>query len=178
MNLPENIRTDRIELRPFLRVDGPAVLAYSRDPDWAEYQQTAPASEQEAEQVVAEILERDWTSQPAWAITRWGNVIGLVSLVFSAEHRLALLGYGIHADHRGQGLTGEAIGAVLDEAFAVYGQLTKVTAHTDARNRSSSRLLEKLGFTHEGTVRLSAVTSKGELVDDAIYGLLRSEWRR
>jgi RimJ/RimL family protein N-acetyltransferase len=37
-------------------------------------------------------------------------------------------------------------------------------------------LLEKLGFTHEGTVRSGGVTAKGELVDGAIYGLLRSEW--
>ncbi len=75
------------------------------------------------------------------------------------------------------GLTGEAIQAVLTEAFTAYEQLTKVTANTDARNHSSSRLLEKLGFTHEGTLRSGGVTAKGELVDGAIYGLLRSEWR-
>jgi RimJ/RimL family protein N-acetyltransferase len=78
-----------------------------------------------------------------------GEVVGLVSLVFEADHRIALLGYGIHKDYRGIGLTGEAVRAVLTEAFAVYQQLTKVTVNTDARNHSSSRLLEKLGFQHE-----------------------------
>ncbi len=177
MGLPETIRTDRLELRPFSLSDGPAVFAYSQDSDWAEYQQTTPSSEREAERVVAEMFLRDWANQPAWAITRSGGVVGLVSLVFSAEHRIALLGYGIHKDHRGLGLTGEAIQAVLTEAFAAYGQLTKVTANTDARNHSSSRLLEKLGFTHEGTLRSGGVTATGELVDGAIYGLLRSEWQ-
>ncbi len=177
MGLPEIIRTDRLELRPFSLSDGPAVFAYSQDSDWAEYQQTTPSSEREAERVVAELFLRDWENQPAWAITRSGGVVGLVSLVFSAEHRIALLGYGIHKDHRGLGLTGEAIRAVLTEAFAVHEQLTKVTANTDARNQSSSRLLEKLGFTHEGTLRSGGVTAKGELVDGAIYGLLRSEWQ-
>lgn len=176
MSLPETIRTARLELRPFSLSDGPAVLAYSQDPDWAEYQQTIPASEREAERVVAQLLLRDWEDQPAWAITRSGQVVGLVSLVFSAEHRIGLLGYGIHRDHRGLGLTGEAIEAVLGEAFTAYERLTKVTANTDARNHSSSRLLEKLGFTHEGTVRSGGVSAKGELVDGAIYGLLRSEW--
>jgi RimJ/RimL family protein N-acetyltransferase len=38
-------------------------------------------------------------------------------------------------------------------------------------------LLEKLGFTHEGTLRAGGLTAKGELVDGAIYGLLRSEWQ-
>ena len=177
MGLPENIRTDRLELRPFSLSDGRAVFAYSRGSDWAEYQQTTPSSEREADRVVAELLLRDWENQPAWAITRSGEVVGLVSLAFSADHRIALLGYGIHTGHRGLGLTGEAVQAVLAKAFGVYRQLSRVAANTDARNRSSIRLLEKLGFGHEGTLRSGAVTAKGELVDGAIYGLLRSEWK-
>lgn len=177
VGLPEIIRTERLELRPFSLADGPAVFAYSQDPDWAEYQQTTPSSEREAERLVAQLLLRPWEDQPAWAIARSGAVVGLVSLVFSAEHRIALLGYGIHEDHRGLGLTGEAVRAVLAEAFAVHRQLAKVTAHTDARNHSSSRLLEKLGFTREGTVRSGGVAANGALVDAAIYGLLRSEWQ-
>jgi [ribosomal protein S5]-alanine N-acetyltransferase len=176
VGLPETFRTDRLGLRRFSMSDGPAVLEFSQDADWAEYQQTVPSSEREAERAVAQLLLRDWEDQPAWAITRSGEVVGLVTLVFSADHRIALLGYGIHRDHRGQGLTGEAVEAVLDAAFAAHARLARVTANTAVRNRSSSRLLEKLGFTHEGTVRSGGVSVKGELVDGAIYGLLRSEW--
>jgi [ribosomal protein S5]-alanine N-acetyltransferase len=176
VGLPEIIRTDRIELRPFAPSDAPAVFAFSNDADWAEYQQTIPSSEREAERVVAQLILRDWEDQPAWAIARSGAVIGLVSLAFTARHRIALLGYGIHKDHRGQGLTGDAIRAVLTEAFAGYEQLTRVAASTDARNRSSTRLLEKLGFTHEGTLRSGGVSAEQNLVDAATYGLLRSEW--
>jgi ribosomal-protein-alanine N-acetyltransferase len=174
--LPETIRTARLMLRPFSLHDGPAVLEYSRDSDWTEYQQTTPSSEREAARVVADLLRRDWHSQPAWAITRSGVVVGLVSLAFSAQHRIALLGYGIHKDHRGLGLTEEAVRAVLGEAFAVHQGLTRITANTDARNHPSIHLLEKLGFTREGTLRLGGVTAKGDLVDGAIYGLLRSDW--
>jgi RimJ/RimL family protein N-acetyltransferase len=176
VTLPPTIRTDRLELRPFRLPDGPAVFAYSRDSDWAEYQQTTPSSEREAERVVAEMLLRDWEDQPAYAIVRSGEVVGLVSLAFNAGHRIAVLGYGIRKDHRGLGLTGEAIRAVLAEAFTSYPQLTRVAANTDARNHASIRLLERLGFTHEGTLRSGGVTAKGELVDGAIYALLRSEW--
>jgi RimJ/RimL family protein N-acetyltransferase len=176
LGLPETIRTERLELRLFSPSDAPAVFAYSQDSDWAEYQQTVPSSRREAERVVAELLLRDWENEPAWAITRSGVVVGLVSLAFSAAHRMAVLGYGIHKEHRGLDLTGEAIRAVLSEAFAAHRELTRVTANTDARNRSSIRLLEKLGFTREGTLRLGGVSAKGELVDGAIYGLLRSEW--
>lgn len=174
--LSETIRTERLDLRPFALSDGPAIFAYSRDPDWMEYQQTTPASEREAERILAEFLLRDRKSQPTWAIERSGEVIGLVTLAFSAEHRMALLGYGIHASHRRLGLAGEAVGAVLSKAFAEYPELTRVAANTDARNHGSIRLLEKLGFAREGTLRLGGVTAKGELVDGALYGLLRSEW--
>lgn len=177
MGLPEIIRTDRLELRPFSLSDGPAIFAYSRDPDWAEYQQTTPSSEGEAERVVAGMLLRDWEDRPAWAITRTSEAIGVATLEFTAHHRIALLGYGIHEDHRGLGLTGEAVRAVLAEAFVHYEQLTRVAANTDARNLRSTRLLEKLGFSHEGTLRSGGVSAKGDLVDGAIYGLLRSEWQ-
>ena len=70
----------------------------------------------------------------------------------------------------------EAVDAVLAEAFAIP-RLARITAHTDARNHPSSRLLEKLGFVREGTLRSGGVTAQGELVDAAIYGLLRSERR-
>lgn len=113
MSLRKSIRTDRLDLRPFSLSDGPAVFAYSQDSDWAEYQQTTPSTEREAERVVAELFLRDWDDRPVWAITRSSGVVGLVSLIFQADHRIAVLGYGIHKDHRGLGLTGEAVEAVL-----------------------------------------------------------------
>lgn len=177
MSLPPTIRTARVELRPFSLLDGPAVFAYSRDSDWARFQQTTPSSEREADRVVAEMVLRDWENQPVYALAYSGEVVGLVSLVFTHEHRLALLGFGIHKGYRGLGLTGEAIRAVIGEAFLLYPQLMRVSANTDARNHASHRLLEKLGFSHEGTLRSGGVTAEGDLVDGSIYGLLRSEWQ-
>lgn len=175
--VPDSLETERLTLRPFAPGDGPAILAYSQDPLWAQYQQTTPANETEAERVLADLRARFWDSEPAWAVTRAGDVIGLVSLIFSAGHRMALLGYGIHSAHRGLGLIGEAIRAVLDAAFDALPTLTRVSANTDARNESSCRVLTKLGFRHEGTLRSGAMTARGELVDGVIYGLLRSDWQ-
>jgi ribosomal-protein-alanine N-acetyltransferase len=175
MALRDRLRTERLELRPYSLADAPAVLAYSQDPDWQRFQQTAPATEAEAERAVAALLLRDRAEQPAWAIVRGGAVVGIVSLVFHAGHRVADLGYGIHADHRGIGLTGEAVAAVLAEAFASLPQLVRVAAQMNPRNARSARMLSRLGFVHEGTLR-SAVTAKGELADAAVYGLLRSDW--
>jgi aminoglycoside 6'-N-acetyltransferase len=175
--LPVTLETTRLTLRRFAPGDGPAILAYSRDPLWTKYQQTTPATERQAGRMLAALRARSWENEPAWAITRSGDVVGIVSLIFSAGHRIALLGYGIHSAHRGLGLVGEAIRAVLDSAFSALPSLARVSANTDARNESSCRVLTKLGFQHEGTLRSGAVTARGELVDGVVYGLLRAEWQ-
>jgi [ribosomal protein S5]-alanine N-acetyltransferase len=64
---------------------------------------------------------------------------------------------------------------VLNAAFAEYAQLQRVHAQTDVRNVRSRRLLTKLGFMHEGALR-DEPGRGGELVDGAIYRLLREAW--
>ncbi len=115
-------------------------------------------------------------SQPNWAVILNGKVVGVVSLTFEQSHRIAVIGYGVHGAVRGQGLSGEASKAVVDAAFSSYPGLQKIRAHTNAKNVASMRVLEKLDFLREGILR-SNQYDKGEFIDEAIYGLLRSEWR-
>ncbi len=101
--------------------------------------------------------------------------MGVVSLTFEQDHKIAVIGYGVHGQLRGQGFTTEAAQAVIRLAFDRVPQLERLRAHTDSENSGSIRVLEKLGFTHEGTLRKNQFV-KGRLVDEAIYGLLREEW--
>ncbi len=170
--------TERLKLRPFTRADGSAVFDYwNSDPNWARFNDTVPAeyTETDAEKFVAELMSRDRESQPNWAVTLGGKVIGVVSLKFEQSHRIAAIGYGVHGAVRGQGLSCEAAKAVVEAAFGTYPRLWKIRAHTDAKNVASMRVLEKLGFLREGILR-SNQYAKGEFVDEAIYGLLRKEW--
>ncbi len=54
--------------------------------------------------------------------------------------------------------------------------LNRVQAETDTRNVASARVLEKLGFVREGTLREDCVVN-GEVSDSWVYGLIRREWR-
>jgi len=99
----------------------------------------------------------------------------VVSLTFEQNHRISVIGYGIHGDLKGRGLSAEASSAVLECAFDCYPQLQKVRAHTDAKNAASMRVLDKLGFSQERILR-SNQNVKGELVDETIYALMRDEW--
>ena len=118
---------------------------------------------------------RDRVHQPSWALAHKGSVIGVFSLTFEQDHGIAVIGYGVHGELRGQGLSAEAASIVIDEAFRRVAKLQKIRAHTGSANRSSMRVLEELGFSHEGTLRKNQF-AKGGLVDEVIYGLLREEW--
>lgn len=61
------------------------------------------------------------------------------------------IGYEIAADRRRRGLAGEAVAAMLVEAFADPG-VEGVLAHTLPERNESNRLLERAGFVHFGDV--------------------------
>jgi RimJ/RimL family protein N-acetyltransferase len=55
-------------------------------------------------------------------------------------------------------------------------EFNHVEADTLAVNSASIRLLERLGFQHEGTRREYILEADGLYYDSAIYGLLRREY--
>ncbi len=170
--------TANLMLRPFTKEDASAVFAYwSSDSAWERFNATVPSNftPYDAESFVAEMSARSRVDRPNWAVVHLGVVVGVVSLTFEHHFGIAVIGYGIHGDLRGRGFVVEAASTVIDQAFANYPQLEKIRAHTDWQNAPSRRVLEKLGFTHEGTLRSNQFI-KGRFCDEAVFGLLRKEW--
>ena len=177
--LPQSLKTSMLELRPFAENDAGDVYDYwSSDPSWIRFNRSVPAdfTRADAEKFVADLRGRVREDQPSWALVLRGRVVGIVSLSFEQGHRIAVIGYGVHGELRGRGMTREAASAVIAKAFDYYAQLRKIRAHTDARNAGSIRVLEKLGFSCEGILRSNQFVN-AEFADEAIYGLLREEWR-
>ena len=87
----------------------------------------------------------------------------------------AELGYVLGRQHWGFGYMHEALAALLGTAFGSMG-LRRIEAEVDPRNRASTALLRRLGFTREGLLRQRWVR-KGEPHDVEIHGLLREDWR-
>lgn len=101
-------------------------------------------------------------------------VLGAVNL-FEVDRVEGTLSYWLHEEHRGRGYATEAVELLVDHAFSELG-LHRVAAQVFAENDASWRLLERLGFVHEGTDRECRVAS-GEYGDVERYGLLENEWR-
>lgn len=87
------------------------------------------------------------------------------------------IGYGIAAlDQRHKGLARKACRLLIDHLFANH-PIERVGAYVYTGNAPSIRLLERLGFSCEGTYR-HATFFDGRWNDLAIYSLLRGEWER
>jgi RimJ/RimL family protein N-acetyltransferase len=69
----------------------------------------------------------------------------------------------------------EAVSATCDHAFAEMG-IRRIEAEVNPSNAASCRLLSRIGFALEGTLR-QRWTAKGLTYDTRIYGLLVDEWR-
>ncbi len=173
--LPE-LRTERLVLRSFTERDVDAVLAYAGDPEVSRYIGFLPVpyARSDAERFLAQILLEDTAKHARYAIELDGDVIGCSNLDIVPDHERAELGYLLRHDAWGRGFATEAASAVRDHGFRHYG-LSLVHAHADPRNPASLRVLAKLGFTHEGTLR-RRWRLRGESIDVVSYSQTREEW--
>ena len=178
--LTPTLQTARLRLRPFTDSDADAlyalhssayVLRYWDAPPWTERaraERFITACRQLAEEGSGARLALDRLSDGAFigwcGLTRW-----------NPDYRSAAMGYCLDDAAWGQGYATEAAGAVLQWAFATL-DLNRVQAETDTRNAASARVLEKLGFLREGTLREDCVVN-GEVSDSWVFGLLRREWQ-
>ena len=103
-----------------------------------------------------------------------GAFLGWCSLSqWNPGFRSAVTGYCLTREAWGHGYATEAAGALLDWAFGAL-DLNRVQAEADTRNPASRRVLEKLGFVLEGTLREDCVVG-GVVSDSWVLGLLRRD---
>lgn len=109
-------------------------------------------------------------------ITADGEPVGTVGLVYEdGVVASAELGYWVAPDHHRNGYGSEAAELLVEYGFAQRG-LHRIQARVFEFNDASRRLLEGVGFVHEGT-RREAHFVNGEYQDVYVYGVLSEEWR-
>lgn len=104
-----------------------------------------------------------------------GDPVGAVSFHDIDERsRRAELGYWVALAHQGNGYATDAVETLVRYGFRDLG-LHRVEAKVFDGNDPSRRVLEKLGFTHEGVHR-EATFVDGAFRDVHWYGVLAEEW--
>jgi RimJ/RimL family protein N-acetyltransferase len=174
------LHTARLQLRPFNDSDANALFALHGNAYVLRYWDAPPWSERlRAEKFIAtcrEIAEAGTGTRLAVDRVPDGTFIGWCSLTrWNPDFRSASMGYCFDDAAWGHGYATEAARALLQWGFDTL-EMNRVQAETDTRNAASARVLEKLGFVREGTLREDCVVS-GEVSDSWVYGLIRREWR-
>ena len=132
-----------------------------------------PYTVSDAESFISAMLSSDRDTTYAWAITVDDTAVGSIG-VFRKDnvHRLtAEMGYYVAEEYWGKGIVTKAVKLACQYVFD-QTDIVRIFAEPYANNAASCRVLEKAGFTFEGTLRKNAIKN-GCLADMKMYAIIK-----
>jgi ribosomal-protein-serine acetyltransferase len=121
---------------------------------------------------------RQWAANEGFqaAIVDGGTLVGTIG--FGSLHwpnRSVAIGYWLGAAGQGRGTMTRSVAALVRYAFEVY-RLNRVEIRVGTENGRSRAIPERLGFSHEGTLRCAEWVNE-RFINHEVYALLVDEWR-
>jgi ribosomal-protein-alanine N-acetyltransferase len=179
---PPRLDTGRLTLRPFTEADASPLFEYASNPNVARF--TLWDAHRSINETLAFVNEyammryREGMADPyAITLTPDPKPIGACGCFWVSQPcRTMELGYWVAEPFWGMGIAVEACRAVIDHVFLKYAP-KRLQARVIEGNRSSSRVLDKLGFQYEGTLR-SALYRREKFEDVLMYSLLSEDRRQ
>lgn len=175
------LTTPRLVLRQIRPEDAADLFAFLSDPEVQKYDSDPPL--REMAEADAEIERRSaWHAARqaiSWGVTLRGEdrVIGCIGFYFWDRHTYKTeLGYTVARPYWRRGIATEALRAVARYGFESL-RLHRINVDTRMDNLASVRLMQKLGFVHEGVRRECILNEDGTYQNWGIYGLLEQEYR-
>ena len=117
-----------------------------------------------------------------FALRHIENDIYLGTVQATVTGKKAFIAYELGPRHWGKGYATEAVRALIEHLFSVYGLVPKpaegvevIRAETDTRNDRSAALLKRLGFVCVET-KENADFFKGATSHEFVYELRREAW--
>jgi aminoglycoside 6'-N-acetyltransferase len=163
-----------VNLRVIEKEDVPLLVDWWSDPEFGEYfsptQVTKAGMEKFLENTVFEtkgfIIEKKDGSKIGW-IMHFNFLNTYMSMLEIA--------YGLVPSERGKGYCTEAAQLMVDYLF-LSKDIFRIVATTHIKNVISQKVLEKVGFKREGTLRKASLI-RGEWRHMILYSILREEWK-
>ena len=178
--MPDELRTERLLLRPLSMSDAESMFAYRGDPEVARFQSWEPQSLEDVRAFLSAQHDRN-PDEPGWhqlAIVerRTGTLLGDIGVhLLESDPRQVELGFTLAPSAQNRGHATEAVRAVLHHLFGHHNK-HRVFASTDPRNVRAIALLHRLGFRKEAHC-IESLWFKGAWADDLIFAVLQREWR-
>lgn len=171
-------------LRPWKLLDAGAIVPYADDLLVAQNLRDAfpnPYTLADGERFVRSCIEREGMGQLNRVIEVDGKPAGSIGLFLGSDvyRKSAELGYWLGRPFWGRGIMTAAVKEICTLGFRTW-EILRIHAEPFAENAGSRRVLEKAGFTLEGTLRSSVFKTLGRqgdncILDSCVYGLLREE---
>ncbi len=181
-NGTQTIVTDRLILRRFLYEDNENMLRNWIADEKIQSMYSEPVYT--TKEAVQELLNKYVISYQNSDYYRWAIIlkdnnecIGQIAYyLVDSKNNFAEIEYCIGSDFQNRGLATEATRAVIAYGFESIN-LHKVQICHKSINLPSKRVIEKSGFTYEGTLR-DYFFIGGKYVDRLYYSILRSEYEQ
>lgn len=173
------LSTNRFHLRQIQPSDAEAFLQIKSDAEVTSSYGREPHRSLQDTQAWLQRLQDTYAQREGilWAITHKTRDLPIGSCNFwplDPESRCAEIGYELNRTVWGQGIMSEVLPTVISYGFKELG-LNRIEATPLAKNARSSKVLLKLGFTHEGTLR-QRVLFRAVYEDLMYFSLLMTEW--
>jgi [ribosomal protein S5]-alanine N-acetyltransferase len=177
---PPTLTTPRLTLRAFEEADAEPLFEYARNPNvtrftlWETHRNIGETLSFVRDYAI--LRYREGMPEPyAISLSPDSKPIGSCGCFWASRPNQSMeLGYWVAEPFWGRGITVEACRTLLNHVFREF-KPERIQARVIAGNVASSRVLVKLGFRYEGTLR-SALLRREKFEDVMIYSLLRREW--
>lgn len=177
-NLPE-LSTPRLLLRKIYLSDAEDIFEYASKEEITKYlswnhHQTIEDSKQFIYMVTQNYMDGDPSS---WAIYHKEDqkMIGTIGFVsYNSVHKRGEVGYALSKKYWRQGITSEALQAVLEFGFSMLN-LSRIEARCYPENTASEKLLLKNNFQFEGTLRKHIIINDTP-IDMKMFSMLDTEY--
>lgn len=176
IDVPTPIIMDRLVLRPPMAGDGKA-LHDAKEETFEQLSQWMPWAKECGSIEESEIICREAHAKfiaredmMMFAFDKETNkFIGSSGMHrFNWNVRRFEIGYWVRTSEQGQGYATEIANALTRYAFGALQARAVMIGHAEG-NEKSKRVIEKLGFEFEGTLKFSEELPSGDIVDGHIY---------
>lgn len=135
-----------------------------------------PYTLEDAVWYINDCISKEGKNQITFAIEVNGKAAGSIGIFVKDDiyEKSGELGYWLSEDYWHQGIVSRAVRMICKEAFETF-DIIRIFAEPFADNAGSRAVLEKAGFTYEGTMR-NGVYKNGEIHSYCIYSILREDF--
>jgi ribosomal-protein-alanine N-acetyltransferase len=165
-----------VNLRIMEKEDLPLYNEWSNNPEFlGKYFSPIQRSRTEMEKVMSEPSPHEFKD---FIIEKKdGTKVGFITFfyVLHPMGRMLEMGYALIPSERGKGYCTEAAQIILDYLF-LSKEIVCVQATTDSENIASQRVLQRVGFKKEGTMRKRSYV-RGKWRDITLFSVLGEEWK-